>query len=367
LQPLELAVVVPTFNERENVTELFRRLETVLDGTAFEMIVVDDDSRDGTADVVRELARVDSRVRVLQRIGRRGLSSACIEGMLATSAPFIAVIDADLQHDERILPEMLRRVRDENLDLVIGTRHAAGGSMGEFAAWRVKLSDAGKRLSRVITRVELSDPMSGFFLVDRRYFEEVVRSLSGVGFKILLDIVASSKRAVRFAEVPYTFRDRQHGESKLDILVGLEYLQLIADKMIGDFVPPRFVLFAMVGASGVVLHLAILGALLRGADQPFVVAQTIATIVVMTTNFFLNNTLTWRDHRLKGAAALGGLLKFYVACAIGAFVNVRVGTYLASHGTPWYIAGFAGLTIGSVWNYAVTAATTWKRRRRSRR
>lgn len=361
---LELAVVVPTFNERDNAPELFRRLEVALAGIRFEMIVVDDDSRDGTADVMRELARRDARVRVLQRVGRRGLSSACVEGMLATPAPYIAVIDADLQHDERLLPAMLQKLRGDQLDLVIGTRHAEGGSMGAFASWRVRLSDAGKRLSRVVTHAELSDPMSGFFMLDRRYLDEVVRSLSAVGFKILLDLVASSKRPVRIAEMPYHFRERLHGESKLDILVGVEYLQLIADKLIGDLVPPRFVMFALVGASGVILHLGILWAMLRLAGQPFVVAQTVATVLVMTTNFFLNNAFTWRDHRLKGLAMSGGLLKFYAACAIGAFVNVRIASYLVAHGAPWYAGGFAGLTVGSVWNYAVTAATTWKRRRR---
>jgi dolichol-phosphate mannosyltransferase len=363
---LELAVVVPTFNERENVIELFRRLETVLRGIEFEVIVVDDDSVDGTADAVREVARADPRLRVLQRIRRRGLSSACVEGMMATAAPYIAVIDADLQHDESVLPSMLARAKSETLDLVVGTRHAEGGSMGSFTASRVRLSEAGKRLSRAITHAELSDPMSGFFLVDRRFLDEVVRSLSAVGFKILLDIVASASRPIRMAEVPYNFRERIHGDSKLDVLVGVEYLQLLADKLIGDFVPPRFVLFGLVGGSGVILHLAVLYSMLNWAGLTFPLSQLIATIVGMTSNFFLNNVLTWRDHRLRGLEALAGLLKFYAACSIGAFLNLQVATFAIEHEVPWYLAGFAGLVIGSVWNFAVTAATTWKRSRRAR-
>jgi dolichol-phosphate mannosyltransferase len=363
-KPLELAVVVPTFNERGNVPELLRRLELALAGIHYEVIVVDDDSPDGTADVVRELARHDSRVRILQRLDRRGLSSACIEGMLASSAPCIAVIDADLQHDEKVLPSMLARLREEKLDIVIGTRHAAGGSVGNFAESRAKLSDAGKGLSRLITHAELSDPMSGFFLLDRRFFDEVSRSLSGLGFKILLDLIASSPRPVRLAEIPYHFGERLHGESKLDVLVGLEYLQLLIDKKMGSIVPPRFVLFGMVGGVGVLLHLAVLFLLYRLLQQPFLIAQSVATFVVMTTNFFMNNALTWRDHRLKGSAAFAGLLKFYLACAIGAFINVRVATFAAEHSAPWYAAGFIGLLIGSVWNFAVTSATTWRRRRR---
>ncbi|MFL6246727.1 MAG: glycosyltransferase [Thermoanaerobaculia bacterium] len=364
---LELAVVIPTFNERANALELLRRLERVLAGVAYEVIVVDDDSPDGTAEALREVARGDRRVRVIQRVGRRGLSSACIEGMLATAAPVVAVMDADLQHDETLLPAMLERLRGERLDLVIGTRNASGGSMGAFAESRVRLSEAGRTLSRIVTRSELSDPMSGFFMLDRAFLDEVVGSLSGVGFKILLDLIASSKRPVRFAEIPYHFRERLHGESKLDVLVGLEYLLLLIDKKIGHLLPPRFVVFGLVGASGVLLHLAILYAVLAWGGQPFYIAQSVAAFVVMTVNFFVNNTLTWRDRRLRGSAALIGLLQFYAACAIGAFVNIRVATYAIEHGVPWVIAGLAGLVVGSVWNFAVTAATAWRVRRRRAR
>jgi dolichol-phosphate mannosyltransferase len=359
---LELAVIVPTFDERENAVELIRRLHDVLDAIEHEIILVDDDSPDGTASAVREIARSDSRVRVLQRVGRRGLASACIEGMMATAAPYIAVIDADLQHDERLLPAMLAKLKSEQLDLIVGTRHAEGGSAAALPAHRASLSNLGKKLSRIVSHAELSDPMSGYFLVDRRYLDEVVRSLSGSGFKILLDLVASSRRTPRIGELPYEFRARLHGESKLDVLVGLEYLQLLADKLIGDIIPPRFVLFGLVGGSGVVLHLLVLYTTLRWTS--FTTAQLIATLVGMTSNFFLNNTLTWRDHRLRGRAAFWGLLEFYAACSIGAFLNLRVATFAVEHGAAWYVAGFAGLVIGSIWNFAVTATTTWKRRRR---
>ena len=363
--PLELAVVVPTFNERENVRELLGRLETALAGTAYEVVFVDDDSPDGTADAIRAIALDDTRVRVVQRIGRRGLSSACIEGILATPAPYVAVMDADLQHDESLLPAMLGKLRGDNLDLVIATRYGEGGSDSAFSENRARLSHWGRTVSRIVARSELSDPMSGFFLIDRRFFDEVAHSLSAVGFKILLDIVSASRRPVRLAELPYHFRPRLHGTSKLDLSVGVEYLQLVIHKLTRDVVPPRFVMFGLVGGTGVVLHLAILYALLL-ARQPFVLSQIVSTFVVMTSNFFLNNELTWRDHRLRGAAMIGGLLEFYFACAIGAFINVQVASYAIGHGAPWYVAGFAGLVVGSVWNFAVTAATTWNRRRRPR-
>lgn len=361
---LELAIVLPTFNERENVVEVIRRLEAALAGVAYEVIVVDDDSPDRTADAVRDIARVDPRIRVLQRIHRKGLSSACVEGMMATAAPYVAVMDADGQHDETLLPAMLRMAKEERLDLVVATRHAEGGSSAGLAPWRARLSDMGKNLSRIVTPSSLSDPMSGFFLVDRRFFDEVARSLAAVGFKILLDIMASARGPVRFAELPYHFGNRLHGDSKLDVLVGVEYLQLLVYKLVGDLIPPRFLLFGIVGGTGVILHLAILYAMLEWARQPFAIAQLVATVLVMTSNFFVNNVLTWRDHRLKGAAAFAGLLKFYAACSIGAFLNIQVAEFALGHSIPWYFAGFAGLVVGSVWNFAVTASTTWKRRRR---
>ncbi len=248
--PLELTIVVPTFNERENAVPLLERLRTVLRGTVFEVVFVDDDSPDGTAELVRQIGQSDPRVRVIQRIGRRGLTSAGLEGMLSSSAPYLALMDADLQHDESILPRMLETIRSGQYDLVIGSRNIQGGGMGEFAHDRVVLSQVGRRVSKLVSRHDLSDPMSGYFMLTRDFFDKVMRRTTGVGFKILLDLVASSPRPVRFAEVPYVFQPRQRGESKLDVNVALEYLYLVFDKLVGTWLPIRFVLFCQVGLGG---------------------------------------------------------------------------------------------------------------------
>ena len=361
--PVELAVVIPTFNERDNIEPLLESLRLALAGFEYEVIFVDDDSPDGTAALVRAIARRNPRVRVLQRIGRRGLSSACLEGMMATAAPCIAVMDADLQHDERVLPAMLARLKEERLDLVVATRNKEGGGMGEFPSGRVRLSNLGRRLSRTVSRTPLSDPMSGFFLVDRRFLEEVIHSASGTGFKILLDLVASSRRPVRFAEVPYTFRQRARGASKLDILVGIEYLQLLLDKTIGGWIPPRFLIFSMVGALGLVLSVALLYLLFSMLGMQFFKAQAITTFVAMTANFFLNNSLTYRDRQLRGRRILFGLLTFYAACFVGAVINLRIAQFTKDAGVPWYLAGTCGLAVGAVWNYGVTSITTWRQAR----
>jgi dolichol-phosphate mannosyltransferase len=361
----DLAIVLPTFNESGNVGPMVDRLAKALVGIHYEVIFVDDDSPDGTADVVRLLARSHDNLRVLHRIGRRGLASASIEGILAASAPFVAVMDADLQHDESILPEMLGRMREENLDLVVGSRNIAGGSMGEFSSWRVKLSQLGKRLSLMGAEHELSDPMSGFFMVRVATFERFAHRLSGIGFKILLDIVLSAGPGLGIGEVPYRFRLREHGESKLDLMVGLEYFELLVDKHLGNVVNVRFVLFAMVGAVGVGVHLLILWVLLHAAGISFAKGQAVATFIVMILNFVLNNSVTYRDRRLRGWRFWRGLVSFCLACGLGVAANVAIATEAYHHGVLWWLAALIGLMFTSVWNFAVTSMTTWRQQRAS--
>jgi len=354
---IELTIVVPTFNEIDNVEPLIRRLGAALEGIEWEVIYVDDDSPDGTAAKVRELGRRDPRVRCIQRIGRRGLSTAAIEGMLASSAPYLAVIDADLQHDEKLLPRMLRTLKSDGLDIVVGSRYVSGGAIGEWNKGRAAMSAVATRLARLVVSVQISDPMSGFFMLHRPAFERAMRRLSGHGFKILLDLFASTPTPYRFRELPYVFAERIHGESKLDSLVVWEYLMLLLNKLIGRWVPVRFVLFAVVGGSGVIVHLTTLRLALISLAFPF--AQTMATVCAMTSNFLLNNILTYRDQRLRGLKLAAGLLSFYAICSIGAFANVGIASAVFEQHYSWWVAGLAGSAVGVVWNYAVSAVFTW--------
>ena len=181
---IELSVIVPTFNERENVLALLKTLDDVLRGTAWEIIFVDDDSADGTATLVREISQSDPRVRCIHRVGRRGLSSACVEGMLASSAPFVAVMDGDLQHDEKILPDMLSMLKKDETDIVIGSRYIDGGGVEGWSRRRRAISSFATALSRRLVHADLKDPMSGFFMLKRSFLERVVHRLTGKGFKI---------------------------------------------------------------------------------------------------------------------------------------------------------------------------------------
>jgi dolichol-phosphate mannosyltransferase len=355
-----LAVIVPTFREVGNVEELVRRLDAALNGISWEVVFVDDDSPDGTAELVRSISQIDSRVRCVLRIGRRGLSSACVEGVLATSAPFVAVMDADLQHDEGILPEMLRQLSDENLDIVVGSRYAPGGSVGDWKGERAAMSRFATKLSRLVVRADLKDPMSGFFMVRRDVFMKATRRLSSVGFKILLDIFASSPAPLKFREVPFQFRTRFAGESKLDSVAMWDYGMLLLDKLVGHIVPVRFVMFSIVGFFGLGVHLLVLGTLVNAALVSFEAAQTAAAITAMTANFLLNNYLTYRDKRLKGLRMIQGLLIFYAVCGLGAVANVGVAGYVFEHNYSWWLSGIAGVLIGAVWNYVVSSLFTWR-------
>jgi dolichol-phosphate mannosyltransferase len=363
---LELAIVVPTFNERDNILPLLGCLDRVLKDIRFEVIFVDDDSPDGTAALIRKISLQRPEIRVLQRLHRRGLASACVEGMMATAAPYIAVMDADLQHDESILPELLRTIREKGVDVVVASRNVAGGSMGEFTKQRVAVSDLGRSLSRMICRCEITDPMSGFFILDRRFVEEVAPHISAIGFKVLVDLISSSQRPVKLAEVPYRFRERLHGESKLDTLVLVEYLLLVGDKLIGYWIPPRFVLFSMVGLAGAALYMALLFLLYRTAQFDFRFSLLMATMAAMTLNFLLNNVITYRDRRLKGGALLAGLLTFYLACSVGAVVAIRISELTQQAGLHWFLAGAVGVLIASVWNFTITQFFTWRLGHRSR-
>ena len=358
-----LSIVVPTFRERDNVRPLLERVSHAMDTVGWEIVFVDDDSPDGTAALVRELAAADARIRLVHRIHRRGLAGACIEGMLATTAPFVAVMDADLQHDERLLPDMLSVLQDEALDIVIGSRHVTGGSLGAWGEDRQLASRVATRLSHLVLKADVKDPMSGFFMLRRELIDEVVRDLSGIGFKILLDIFISARRPLRFRELPYTFGVRVAGDSKLDSMVATEYVLMLLDKTLGRYIPTRFIPFAFIGGLGVFVHMGVLWTLFRGLGASFIAGQTVATLVAMTFNFFLNNFFTYRDRRLRGWALLRGWLSFTLACSVGAVANVGIATYLF-HAAPaggfwWVLSAVAGILVGAVWNYAVTAVYTW--------
>jgi dolichol-phosphate mannosyltransferase len=353
----EITVVVPAFRERENIPRLLQALERALAGLDWETIVVVDDAQDGSEDVVRERAQRDPRVRCVQRIGRRGLASACIEGMLASSAPYLAVMDADLQHDETLLPQLLAKVQREQADVAVASRYMAGGSTGGLPPARVRVSRLASSLSASLCE-GLTDPMSGFFVVRRAFLDRVVRNLYGRGFKILLDLIAAARGEIRIVELPYRMRSRELGESKLGGRVIAEFFMLLLYHLMGRLLPARFFLFAAVGASGVGVHLCALW-LLYAVSGHFLLSQALATTIAMTSNFVLNNVITYGDQRLRGRAMWRGLLTFYAACSFGALINLAIAEWLFLKSFPYWAAGLGGALIAAFWNFFTTASFTW--------
>jgi dolichol-phosphate mannosyltransferase len=358
----QLSVIVPTFNERDNVTTLYQRLAATFGAAPWEVVFVDDNSPDRTWDVVRGLAQKDSRVRCIRRIGRRGLSGACIEGILASSAPYAAVIDADLQHDETQLPKMLALLQSGQAELVVGSRYIEGGSADSFNKQRAGASQLATEVAKRVLGVKVADPMSGFFMIRRDRFEQLAPQLSTQGFKILLDIIATARGELRTVEVPFVFGSRLHGESKLDSMVALDFLGLVLAKLTHDVISLRFILFGMVGSLGLVVHLTTLFIALELLHWPFPEAQALGAFVAMTSNFILNNFLTYRDQRLKGFAILRGLILFYLVCSVGLFANVGVAFSVYDQEPIWWLAGAAGALMGVVWNYAMSGLFVWRKR-----
>jgi dolichol-phosphate mannosyltransferase len=357
----ELSIIVPTFNERDNVPILVERLSRLLVSCDWEIVFVDDNSPDGTAAAARAIGETDSRVRCIRRVGRRGLAGACLEGMLASQARYVAVMDADLQHDEALLVPMLDNLRGGRADLVVASRYLDGGSATGLSKQRSRVSRWSNALVRHLLGIELTDPMSGHFMIRRDTFEALAPAISSQGFKILLDMLSTAGGRLRTIELPSAFRERQHGESKLDSKIALDFAALVTAKLTNDAVSARFLMFCLVGLTGIAVHLSILSMLLATALS-FGAAQALATVGAIAWNFVLNNLFTYRDQRLTGWHFLTGLVRFQVICAIGAISNVGIATWIYDYDNVWWIAGLGGAAIGTVWNFVVSAAFVWRQR-----
>jgi len=362
LTPRTFAIVVPTYNERDNVAHIVESVRATLGDEAWELLFVDDDSPDGTSAEVQRWAAQDGRIRRLRRVGRRGLASACIEGAMATTAPYVAVMDADGQHDPALLAQMLARARSSGCDVVVAARQHDAGREAFRGPLRRWLTRAGNAFGRALTRHATPDPLSGFFVARREVFEQRIGDLYGHGFKLLLDLLSAGRAPLRVESIPTSLRPRRGGVSKLSFNVALDYALLVAYRLTGRLVSPRFVMYCAVGLVGVGVHLATLQLAFTLGDGRFLPAQALATFVAMTSNYFLNNLLTFRDRMLRGAALWAGLLHFYVACTLGAIVGIAVGEFLFQRSLPVWAAGAGGALASAVWNFTLNNAFTWRQR-----
>lgn len=353
-----LSLVIPTYNEKANLRPLCEAVASSLDDIPYEMIFVDDDSPDGTWKEASLLAGQGFPVRCLRRVGRRGLSSAVIEGVLSARAEFVGIMDADMQHDEKLLPEMLNIMREGGTDLVIASRYVEGGGLGEWDRTRQRMSSFATMCSRLAGGEKTTDPMSGFFMTRRDIIDAHVHELSLQGYKILLDLLASVKKPLKIREIPFVFRERHAGESKLDLMILAEYVFLLIDKFTNGLVPPRFVLFSIIGGLGLGVHLGVLK-FLQTSESAFLPAQAVATLTAMSFNFILNNSITYRSNRLRGYDLLTGYLTFCAACSLGALANLSVAHFAILNIDSWAFAGAAGAIMSAVFNFSISTNFVW--------
>lgn len=360
-----LSIVIPTYNEKANLRPLCEAIASSLIDIPYEIIMVDDDSPDGTWKEASLLGGQGFPVRCLRRVGRRGLSSAVIEGVLSARAEFVGIMDADMQHDEKLLPEMLEIMREGETDIVIASRYIEGGGLGEWNMTRQRMSTFATMCSRLAGGEQTTDPMSGFFMTRREIFDAHVHELSLQGYKILLDVLASVKKPLKIREVPLVFRERNAGVSKLDFMILAEYVFLLIDKFSHGLVPPRFVLFSIIGGLGLGVHLGVLK-FLQASESAFLPAQAVATLTAMSFNFILNNSITYRSDRLRGYDLLTGYLTFCAACSLGALANLSVAHFAILNINSWAFAGAAGALMSAVFNFSISTNFVWGAKKRKK-
>ena len=358
---LRLSVVLPTFNERDNVAPIVAELLPLGERYDLEILFVDDDSADGTAEVVRDLAHRHDAIRLIRRVGRAGLSSAIKEGILDATGDLVVVMDCDGQHEPATVARAVEHLLATGFDLVIGSRfHVEAEILG--------LSDRRERNSTWANAVAcfslpryraLTDFMSGFFVLRPEAALPFVRRVDVNGFKFLYELLALSGGRLRVSEVPLSFQPRIAGDSKLDLAIVWDLGVSILHTLLLRSVPRRAISFALVGASGVVVQLLV-NRLLMAVGWSFEQALPPAVVTAATSNYLINNALTFRFQRQKGLALLRGLCKFLVVASLPVLANVGVASAfynLVSADTFW--AQLAGIVVVFVWNYAASSKFVW--------
>jgi dolichol-phosphate mannosyltransferase len=346
------------FNEARNVTAIVKSLHEVLTGVDWEVVFVDDDSPDGTAEVVRALALSDDKVRLILRVGDRGLSKSCIQGLLSGRAEILCVMDGDGQHGAEVIPDLVAPLRSGVADIVSAARQLDCMASSALSPLRKRLSLAGNYICRLLLHRDVTDPLTGFFALNRHALLSVVRKLDDSGFKILLTILAAD-RTLRHREVPFTFGERLHGESKLDSFTFWQFFTYLLSRLVGGLIPARAISFVLVGLFGLFVHFSILyPALWLGAT--FSEAQLSAALVAITSNYLLNNWLTFRDRRLAGRDLALGYLWFLTISVVGLAANVAIATlaFEKLHGMA-AISAMAGIAIDTVWKFVVSSRLVW--------
>jgi dolichol-phosphate mannosyltransferase len=360
---LRVSIVLPTYNERGNIEALLRQLLSLQEQFDLELLVVDDDSTDGTGELVRQLARERPQLRLIRRIGRSGLASAIKEGLLDATGDVAVVMDSDGQHEPASVLQAITTLQSEGLDLVIGSRfhpEAQIHGLSERRETGSNWANASARFSLPGRYRDLSDYMSGFFALKLDPLLPLIRAVDVNGFKFLYELLAVSRGRLRVAEVPLQFQARSYGSSKLDLAIFWDFLISILHSLSLRLLPRRAISFALVGASGVAVQLLTTQLLMALAGLAFGQALPVAVIAAASSNYLINNALTFRFQRLIGLALVKGLLKFLLVASLPVLANVGLASaYYSFVARDTFWAQLAGILVVFVWNYAASSRFVW--------
>ncbi len=362
----DLSVVIPSYNEAENIPVLLDRLAAVLQHLDYEIIVVDDDSPDGTWQIVQAIGASDPRVRLIRRTAVKGLSSAVVAGLRESVGRCMVVMDADLQHDEQIIPAMYQRVIADQHDVCVGSREAEGGSYGTWSYSRRIVSAGARMLANLALGRLTRDPMSGFFALSHTYFDATVDKVNPQGFKILIEFLARGKNP-KVCELGYEFGNRLHGQTKLNSSVAIDYLLALVDLRFGWFVPHQFVKFGLVGLLGSIINF--LGfATVQGMGFSVTLAVLVGVELAIIWTYLGNNFFTFTPMTFRGRDLAIGFLHYQAVCCYGLVVQLAVvrlvlSEYPAMSNSLFtlYLTYLVAVVFAAVGNFFLHSYYTWNR------
>ncbi len=353
-----ISIIVPTYNERDNIEELVSRISKALEGYEFEIIIVDDDSPDKTWEKAQELAQ-KYPLRVIRRTKEKGLSSAVIRGFKEAKGDIFVVMDADLQHPPEVIPKLIEAI-ESGADIAIGSRYVKGGKVENWYWWRKLISKGAIMIGRVaLPKIRnIKDPVSGFFAIRRDVVENI--ALNPVGFKILLEILIKGKYS-KVVEIPYTFGLRYAGESKLSQKQIFNYLRHLYRLMKWEGEIDRLIKFSIVGMSGIVVNQFFLWLFVEKVFgnrlESYMLSNILATELAILNNFTWNDLWTFKD--LKNKPLYKRLLSFHLAALTGAVVQWVIFGVLVYLGMHYLIANLIGIGLSFVVRFLVNRHVTW--------
>ena len=359
-----ISIILPTLNEVDNISSIIKKIINLSGNFLIEIIVVDDASTDGTTSLVKKLSQEDNRIRLINRYGRNGLSSAIKEGTLSASGDVIAVMDTDGQHQVESLYEAIEVLLVTDKDLIIGSRFLNSSLISGLSDKRKKGSLVANSLAKFSLSREyskLTDIMSGFIVFKSQTVLKLVERIDVNGFKFLYELLSVSKGTLDCNEIPLNFMPRKFGESKLDIAIVWDFLVSLIHSLSKRLIPRKAISFAFVGITGVLVQFIISYSFMWLLGFSFQNVLPIAVISAATSNYLVNNWLTFRVNRLRNKALFVGLLKFLLVSSLPIIANVGLASSFYKLISPnTFFSQLAGIIVVFIWNYAASSKLVWK-------